>query len=213
MDKITKQIEVWRSQFGKDYTDRCNLNLEQVNTTDMEDFGTTRTEKVLEFIGELDRSTRILEVGCNVGNQLMLLQHLGFESLYGIELQKYAVEESKKKLKNVNIIQGSAFDIPYKDDFFGLVFTSQVLIHIAPSDIRHVINEIHRTTSKYIWGFEYYAEEYEEVEYRGNQELLWKTNFARLYQEYCPNLKMLKERKFKYLHSDNVDLMFLLEKV
>ncbi len=132
----------------------------------------------LKFIEDLKRSIRILDVGQNIGDQLVCLQNMGLQSLYGIELQEYAVELSKLRTKRINIIQGSAFDIPFKDKFFNLVFTSGLLIHIAPSDIHEVLKEIHRCTRKYIWGFEFFAEKYTEVEYRGNKELLWKTNFA-----------------------------------
>jgi len=46
------------------------------------------------------------------------------------------VERSKQNLKNIDILQGSAFDVPFKDGFFDLVFTSGVLIHLASGDIR-----------------------------------------------------------------------------
>jgi len=91
---------------------------------------------------------------------------MGFQTLYGIELQEYAVEISKSRTKHINIIQGSAFDIPFKDNFFDLVFTSGLLIHIAPSDVEQILREIHRCTKKYIWGSEYFADSYTQVEYR-----------------------------------------------
>lgn len=212
MDKITKQMKIWAGKFGKEYTNRNALTLEEMEALYKKNFGFTRTEMNLEFIGDLRRSIRILEVGSNIGNQLLCLQKMGFQSLYGIELQEYAVELSKSRTKHINIIQGSAFDIPYKDNFFDLVFTSGFLIHIAPSDIKEVLREIYRCTKKYIWGFEYFANSYTRVEYRGYTELLWKTNFAKLYLDNFPNLRMVKEKRFKYLDNDNVDSMFLLEK-
>ena len=66
----------------------------------------TRSEINNEYIGDLGRSIRILEVGCNIGNQLLCLQTMGFISLYGIELQEYSVELAKKRSKYINIIQG-----------------------------------------------------------------------------------------------------------
>ena len=101
---------------------------------------------------------------------------MGFVNLYGIELQSYAVELSKARTKRINIIEGSAFDIPYKDGYFDLVFTSGILIHINPSDIVWALREILRCTREYIWGFEYYADEYQEINYRGRSDLLWKTD-------------------------------------
>ena len=212
MSKITKQMEKWAGEFGKEYTDRNALTLEEMERLYQKNYGVTRTEMNLEFIGDLRRSIRILEVGSNIGNQLLYLQNMGFQTLYGIELQEYAVEISKSRTKHINIIQGSAFDIPFKDNFFDLVFTSGLLIHIAPSDIEQVLREIHRCTKKYIWGFEYFADSYTQVEYRGHTELLWKTNFVKLYLDTFPDLRIVKEKRFKYLDNDNLDSMFLLEK-
>lgn len=155
---------------------------------------------------------RILEVGCNVGNQLRMLQYMGFGNLYGIELQQYAVEKAKSLTQGINIIQGVGDDIPFKDGYFDMVFTSGVLIHISPDNINRVLDEIYRCTKEYIWGLEYYADEYTEINYRGNDNLLWKTNFSKLYLDRFPELELVKEEKFKYLNNDNVDVMFLLRK-
>ena len=213
MSKFTRQMEEWAGDFGKEYTERNALTLEEMELLYKKQYGVTRTEMNSKFIGDLDRDMKVLEVGSNIGNQVLYLQNMGFKNLYGIELQSYSVELSKSRTRGINIIQSSAFDIPFKDGFFDLVFTSGLLIHIAPEDIATVLNEICRCTNKYIWGFEYYAEVYTEVSYRGHTELLWKTNFSRLFLERFKNLRLVKEKHFKYLNnSDNVDSMFLLEK-
>jgi pseudaminic acid biosynthesis-associated methylase len=201
----------WRLHRG--YTDRNVFSLEELDTLYKSKYGVTRTELNQRFLEGMDRSTRILEVGSNVGTQLLCLQSMGFVNLYGIELQSYAVELSKAETKRINIIEGSAFDIPYKDAYFDLVFTSGVLIHINPSDIVRVLREIFRCTREYIWGFEYYADEHTEITYRGHKELLWKANYAKLYLEQFEDLKIVKEERLKYLDSDNIDTMFLLKKI
>lgn len=175
-------------------------------------YGLTRTELNQKFLASLDRSARILEVGSNVGNQLLCLQKMGFSHLYGIELQSYAVELSKSRTKGINIIQGEASDIPFKDNYFDMVFTSGVLIHIAPSDQPGVMKEIYRCSRKYIFGFEYYSEMPKEIVYRGHENLLWKADFAGEYLELFADLHLMKEEKIKYLNNENVDAMFLLEK-
>jgi pseudaminic acid biosynthesis-associated methylase len=137
---------------------------------------------------------------------------MGFTELYGIELQDYAVELSKSRTQSINIIKGSALDIPYKDGYFDMVFTSGLLIHISPSDLNLVMSEIHRCTRKCIWGFEYYSDKHTEVVYRGNKKLLWKGNFAGMYLDLFEDLKLIREQRLKYLTDDNVDAMFLLSK-
>jgi pseudaminic acid biosynthesis-associated methylase len=165
-----------------------------------------------EFLAALPRDGRVLEVGSNVGNQLLLLQSMGFSRLYGIELQPYAVELSKRRTQGINIIEGSAFDLPYRDRFFDLVFTSGVLIHLSPQDIGTALDEIHRCTSRYIWGMEYFSETCEEVSYRGEQGLLWKCNFPQLYLERFSDLRLVRQARYPRVDGANEDVMFLLER-
>jgi len=205
-------MQEWAGQFGKEYTDRNALSLQEMESLYKRNYGITRTEMNSKFLGNLDRDIKVLEVGSNIGNQLLCLQEAGFKNLYGIELQSYAVELSKSRTKGVNIIQGSAFDIPFRDDFFDLVFTSGLLIHIAPDDINAVLDEIYRCTKQYIWCFEYYSDEYTQINYRGQADLLWKTNFSKLFLKRFKNLGLVREEFFKYLNDNNVDSMFLLRK-
>jgi pseudaminic acid biosynthesis-associated methylase len=212
MPKITEQMEKWAGEFGREYTNRNALSLEEMEGLYKKNYGVTRVELNERFLEGIDRTIRILEVGSNIGNQLLCLQKMGFNNLYGIEIQSNAVELSKSRTRNINIIEGTAFDIPYKDGYFELVFTAGVLIHINPSDIALVIREIYRATRKYIWGFEYYAENYTEIPYRGHRNLLWKADFAKLYLDQFRDLQLVKEERLKYLFDDNIDTMFLLKR-
>jgi len=209
---VTEQMKKWTGDFGKEYTDRNALSLDEMEALYQRNYGVTKTELNTLFLQNLDRSIRILEVGSNIGNQLLLLQKMGFHNLYGIEPQSYAVELSKSRTKNINIILGTTFDIPYKDGYFDLVFTSGVLIHISPSEVAMAMKEINRCTRWYIWGFEYYANSHTKVTYRGHENLLWKADFAKMYLELFDRLELVKEKRVKYIDSDNVDSMFLLKK-
>ena len=213
--KMSEQMKEWAEKFGEEYTDRNMTTPDELDKLLRSRIGFSRTEQIDEFLSDLELDN-ILEVGSNVGNQLLLLQKEGFKNLYGIELNRYAVEKSKERTKGkgIDIIQGSAFDIPFKDVYFDLVFTSGVLIHIPPKDINDVLDEIYRCSKRYIWGSEYFSEEYIKVDYRGHNELLWKTNFAKLYLNRFPDLKLIKERRYPYLEDRKlVDQVFLLKKI
>jgi pseudaminic acid biosynthesis-associated methylase len=213
MDRSNEQIHKWSSGFGKAYTDRNALTVEQMDKRSVQQLGVSRSELYKTFLGQIDHSIRILEVGSNIGNQLICLQELGFEYLYGIEIQRYAVELSNSRTEKINIIQGSAFDIPFKDRKFDLVFTSGLLIHIIPENLRAVLSEICRCTKHYILGYEYCADRLTEVLYREHRNMLWKADFARIYLENFKGLELVCERRIKYLQNDNVDSMFLIRKV
>lgn len=207
---MSEQGEVWRGEFGTSYTDRNALTLEEVAATYISRYNTTPPKLKKKFVGNIRRSAKILEVGSNIGNQLLWLRAMGFENLYGIEIQTYAAKISKTK--NLNIIIGSAFDLPFEDDSFDLIFTDGLLIHISPEDINRVLQEIYRCSNKYIWGFEYYADKYVELLYRGRCNLMWKANFAKLYLSLFPGLRLIKKKYLKYIKNNSVDVMFLLEK-
>lgn len=213
MKKKTEQMEIWKGEFGKDYTDRNFQTPEEIEKIYLENNGFSRTEIYNEFFGKFDRSINILEVGCNVGNQLQRLQKMGFTSLYGIDIQKYALDRALTRNINATLTIGSAFDIPYENNFFDLVFTSGVLIHLAPDDINGALKEIYRSSKRYIYGYEYFAEKYTEIVYRGKKRALWKTNFTQLYLKTFNDLKIVKEKKYTYQSNKNlIDISFLLEK-
>lgn len=211
----TKQIEFWSGNFGKDYTNRNPQNLEEWDQMYLHSYGIKKTEMNEEFIGDLDRKIKILEVGCNIGLQLLGLQRQGFTNLYGIELQPYAVEKAKEISRGINIIQGSGFDIPFKDNYFDLVYTSGVLIHIAPTELPLIMAEMIRCSNRYIWGFEYFSPDVKEVNYRGNDGFLWKMNYPEEFIKNHAGLKLIKQKSFPYISEKergNEDIMYLLEK-
>ncbi len=114
MSKFTRQMKAWVGQFGKVYTDRNAHTLEEMKLLYKRQYGITRTEMNSRFLDDLDRNIRILEVGSNIGNQLLVLQKAGFNHLYGIELQSYALQLSRRRTKGIHFIQGSAFNLPFQ---------------------------------------------------------------------------------------------------
>jgi pseudaminic acid biosynthesis-associated methylase len=90
-----------------------------------------------------------------------------------------------------------------------------VLIHIAPADLPRIMGEMVRTSRRYIMGFEYYAPETTAINYRGNEGFLWKANFAQLFLDHFPELRLVKQNLYPYINDaerGNQDVVFLLEK-
>lgn len=212
----TTQIEFWKGQFGHDYTDRNTFNQTDWDNFYLSNWGVTKLSMNNDSIGFLNRDSKILEVGCNIGLQLACFQRMGFKRLHGIEIQEYAVEKAKEITKGLNIIQGSGFDLPYKNNWFDLVCTNGVLIHIDPKNYDDIMSEIYRCSSKYILGFEYYSDELREISYRNNEGYLWKNDFAQEFIRRFPDLKLSYKKFYPYTaHTEqgNVDCVYLLEKV
>ena len=77
------------------------------------------------------------------------------------------------------------------------------------------MSEIYRTSGRYIMGWEYFAPEITDINYRGNTGFLWKADFAKIYQDNFPGLKTVVKKQYPYISEKdkgNTDEIFLLEK-
>ena len=123
---------------------------------------------------------KILEVGCNRGHNLKAISYCGQYDLYGIDINPYSILIARE-MKEINFANGNIFDILYKDNYFDLVMTVGVLIHIDPHDLKNAIKELLRVSSKYylMMEYNYEFEEFEKIEYRDSVGL-WRGNFKQL---------------------------------
>jgi pseudaminic acid biosynthesis-associated methylase len=175
----TTQLNLWRSEFGRDYTDRNDRE---------------KPERVISWKRVLEgiAPARVLEVGCNVGWNLEYLRRLGVAELYGIEPQLYAVERARWRGPQFGVLQGTAFDLPFKDGWFDLSFTSGVLIHISPETVGAALDEIYRVSKKWIVAIEYDDKKETEINYRGHAGALWKRDHGALWMNRFPNLREIR---------------------
>ena len=210
----TDQIKIWSGQFGIDYTDRSLfIDAASFNKLYYQRYGFSRHEIIEYWLSDVPRDARVLEIGCNIGNQLAALQRAGFSHLYGIDIQRHAIKKSHECFPDLDTIVGSAFDLPFRDRFFDLVFTNNVLIHIAPSDIGEVFKEMERVCKHWVWGFEYYSSEFEEIDYRGNKNLLWKGDYGTLFVEQNNDFNVEKEKVYACLDEPGLeDKCYLLKR-
>ena len=75
MGKDTYQMKKWESQFGYDYTNRNPGSVEEEDKEYLDILGITRTEQYERFLAGL-AVNNVLEVGCNVGIQLLVLNKI-----------------------------------------------------------------------------------------------------------------------------------------
>jgi len=174
-----EQLKAWKSNFGVEYTNR-NVILPE-----------SRINAFRSIIKDLNIN-KILEIGCNVGHNLIALSKIGDFKLIGLEPSKYAVLQGRSYSNNISILEGDIFDIPFKNGYFELVFTSGVLIHINLADLPKAIDEMYRVSNKYVLAIEYYSEVESVIPYRGHDNLLWKRDFKKIFVERHPDLKLLR---------------------
>jgi pseudaminic acid biosynthesis-associated methylase len=194
---MTSQLSAWTGDFGRQFTTRFDQPIVEADDQSRKAIGRSLSDSFRALLGDLPIK-KVLEVGCNVGQKLDILSRIGDYDLFGVEPQKEALRIGRARLPDVSLVEGDAFNLPFKDDFFDLVYTSVVLIHIAPADLPRALAEIHRVSKKFIVGMEYHSDKLEEVEYRGHSGLLWKTDFEARYKDLFPDLKTLRSEVFEY---------------
>jgi len=178
---MTDTLSAWQGDFGDAYTERNVVEWSR------------RLPAFQTMFAGLSL-TRVLEVGCNRGHNLAALAALlpAEAEIVGIEPNLHALEIARVASPHASALYGHALDIAFRNDYFDLVFTAGVLIHISPADLDTAFREIVRVSRRYILAVEYFAEEETPVEYRGQTGLLWKRDFKAAYLECCPNLKLLR---------------------
>ncbi|HEY7608078.1 MAG TPA: pseudaminic acid biosynthesis-associated methylase, partial [Alphaproteobacteria bacterium] len=183
MSAPNRQIEKWRGDFGDAYVDRNPADAARIRAS---------TAMWARILGRLagDPPQSILEIGANVGANLVALRQVTGASLYALEPNAKA----RAALANSGIVppeavlDGVAETIPMENGAVDLAFTCGVLIHVAPERLLAACREIRRVASKYIVCIEYFADQPETRTYRGESELLFKRDFGGFWLDNFPEL-------------------------
>ena len=199
----TEQELFWEGNFGNEYTDRNNDILINNNVN--------LFKKILKNIS----IKTIFEIGCNKGLNLKAINLINNNILLnGLEINEYAYNS----LNNSNICNElyntSIFNFNLKNKY-DLVFTKGVLIHINPEKLNEIYQKMYDLSNKYILIAEYYSRDIREINYRGNENKLFKRDFCGEIMNKFNDLK-LKDYGFIYYKDPLYPLdditWFLLEK-
>jgi pseudaminic acid biosynthesis-associated methylase len=164
----TEQESFWAGEFGNEYIGRNQG--ERLVTSNVVLFG-----RILKSAPQV-RS--IVELGCNIGMNLEALHRINSEfDLHGFEINKKAAEIARAK-NIAQIREGTILDKLSTGRQHDLAFTKGVLIHINPTELERVYDNLHSLSSRYIMVCEYYNPTPVVVKYRGNEDRLFKRDFA-----------------------------------
>ena len=184
MSPETKQTELWRGAFGDAYVDRNSIEPETIRRN------ISAYSEILSCAeGAPPRS--ILEVGANIGLNLRAISQISDAELYAIEPNGKARETLLRDqvLKEENIFDAIAGDIPLGDRSVDLVFTAGVLIHIPESELETAYREMHRVADRYLLSIEYFSPTPVVIPYRGETEALFKRDFGGLWLDLFDDLE------------------------
>ena len=200
----TEQENFWSSEFGNDYILR-NKGEKKL------------ASKVKMFSDVISKTVDIkncLELGANIGLNLEAISLLKPEvAIAGVEINPVAAQECRN-VKGAEVFEESILDFSTerKWDF---VFTAGVLIHINPNCLNKVYDILYNNSNKYIFIAEYYNPSPVNITYRGNDDRLFKRDFAGELLDKYSDLKLI-DYGFVYNRDNNFpgdDLTwFLMEK-
>jgi len=163
------QEEFWANDFGNKYIERNSHN--ELLASNIVFFSKIFSNNQIKI-------DSVIELGCNIGMNLIALNKI-FPNLNicGIDINKKAIEILKQTNKKFNLTCSSINDFQVKEDF-DLVFTKGVLIHLNPQDLNNTYEKIYNLAKKYILICEYYNPSPCSIPYRGNDDKLFKRDFA-----------------------------------
>lgn len=161
----TPELDLWRGDTGYEYT---------LNSL----FRNRSRGDILRCLIQPPYPKSILEVGCNVGNNL---RDLGFTGarLVGVEPQEMALytKPLEETVRCFERLMGTAFHLPFKTREFDLVLLSNVLCHIAPQDFRAAVRECFRIGMR-MMVVDYSSDAEESMKFRETDKL-WRRDFER----------------------------------
>lgn len=167
--------ELWRTDFGDQYTTR-NAGA-----------GVSRAP-FWQMIRARFPFDSVLEVGCNLGGNLWWLAPY-VSRVAGLDLNSGALRKARERLPAATLVEGSARALPFPSASHDMVLCAGLLIHIPDDALIEVMREMVRVSRGYVLCAEYYADQREEVSYRGQEGALHKDNYGRRFLEACPELR------------------------
>ncbi len=147
--------DTWGGESAGEYARQFHFSPAQLNQHWLDTFGTTRTGIVKRFFPE-NRDLRILEIGCNCGNQLELLRSLGYEQVYGLEIGREARKMAVDRGFDVQLADASE-PLHLPNRYLDVVYSCACLSHIPPDRVQLTVNEMRRISAGPVILTEYYA--------------------------------------------------------
>ncbi|MBP6090274.1 MAG: hypothetical protein KA521_03405 [Crocinitomicaceae bacterium] len=164
----TEQEAFWAGSFGNEYIERNKSDELLASNLNFFSKALAKIQPISEFI----------EFGANIGMNLKALSLLfPGKTFSGIEINQLAASELSSLIGQENVYNCSIFDFtPTKT--YDLAFIKGVLIHINPDQLDLVYQKLYTASKKYILIAEYYNPSPVMIPYRGNEDRLFKRDFA-----------------------------------
>jgi SAM-dependent methyltransferase len=137
----------WTGAKAARYADRFVFSPEELDAHWRKHYAPEGRQHHMELaLADQPRDRPVLEVGCNVGNQLVMLKGLGFTDVQGVDINPYAVKIAKSRGLEAQV--ADARKLPFPDNTFDLAMTCWCLCHIGPDDWDATLKELVRVSRR-----------------------------------------------------------------
>lgn len=92
---------------------------------------------------------RTLDIGSGEGVLVTALLRRGVDA-HGLDVSEVVVSRCNQRIPN-RFTQGSVLALPFKDDSFQTVVSTDCMEHLAPEDVPIALKEIHRVAGRYVF--------------------------------------------------------------
>jgi pseudaminic acid biosynthesis-associated methylase len=132
-----------------------------------------------------------LEVGAGAGSNLLSIHDLYKDSGKDVDLLAVEPNLGAAKLlrsldRKIKVINKPWQDVEVTEALADVVFTSGVLIHVHPSEVKAFMEKIAKAAKKYVLLAEYFSPEVREVPYRGQSQALWTADYGGMFMDNHP---------------------------
>lgn len=170
----TPQEDFWKNTITESYA--------KDNSVFDEKLGLMAWERILS---KIDKSEILsfLDCGSNIGRNIFFLKKmLPTATANIVELAKGPYDKCLKDFQIEDSFLGPIKDAQF-DRKFDLVFTNAVLIHVNPDDLIKSMSRLYELSSRYVIIGEYFNRTPVMINYRGEDDRLFKRDFGKLFVE------------------------------
>jgi len=172
-NQLNEQQIFWQKEYAKEYlTKNDNFDLEA---------GIKCWAKMLERAEPVES---LLECGSNIGRNIGFLNYvlpLCKKSIIEISPEAYSIVTSRHHIDQS--FNGPIVESSFAKESFDLVYTIGVLIHIHPDDLLANMKKMFEYSRKYILIGEYFNRTPTMIEYQGQKDRLFKSDFGKTFME------------------------------
>lgn len=180
----TEQEEFWSGEFGETYIDRNDSKRLLASNIALFSAVLKQTESIKS----------VIEFGSNIGLNLKAVKTLIPDlSCTAIEINHKAaavLQEDPFFEKDMKVFECSILEYEPGQQY-DFVLIKGVLIHMNPGELEHVYDKLYQSSGHYICMAEYYNPSPVMVRYRGNDNRLFKRDFAGEFLERYQDVKLL----------------------